>query len=98
MSYFDQYLTSLYWGMTTMTTVGYGDISASTSAEKVTSRCAARRPAVVADPRRSPRMPAHTAARQTAPHSRPAGLLHLLHADRWLHVRRHHRLAHQHHR
>jgi hypothetical protein len=34
-AYFDQYLTSLYWGMTTMTTVGYGDISASTSAEKV---------------------------------------------------------------
>ena len=36
-THFDQYLTSLYWGMTTMTTVGYGDISASTTAEKVYS-------------------------------------------------------------
>ena len=34
---YDQYLTSLYWGMTTMTTVGYGDISASTNTEKVYS-------------------------------------------------------------
>lgn len=32
---FDQYLKSLYWGMTTMTTVGYGDISASTTAEQI---------------------------------------------------------------
>ena len=29
------YLTSLYWGMTTMTTVGYGDIAAGTTAEKL---------------------------------------------------------------
>jgi CRP-like cAMP-binding protein len=32
---FDQYLMSLYWGMTTMTTVGYGDISAATRAEQI---------------------------------------------------------------
>lgn len=34
-STFDQYLMSLYWGMTTMTTVGYGDISAATRAEQI---------------------------------------------------------------
>lgn len=31
----EQYITSLYWSLTTMTTVGYGDISAYTTLEKV---------------------------------------------------------------
>eukprot|EP01052_Picozoa_sp_SAG31_P004477 SAG31_NODE_186_length_20918_cov_26.890917_5_plen_530_part_00 len=31
----NQYLTSLYWAATTVTTVGYGDISASTDIEKI---------------------------------------------------------------
>ena len=32
---FDQYLTSVYFTITTVTTVGYGDISATTGVEKI---------------------------------------------------------------
>jgi len=35
MSEGEQYLTSFYFTITTITTVGYGDISGGTSAEKV---------------------------------------------------------------
>lgn len=31
----DQYLTSIYWTVTTITTVGYGDVSISTNLERV---------------------------------------------------------------
>lgn len=34
---FDLYITSIYWTVTTMSTVGYGDISASTSMERLFS-------------------------------------------------------------
>jgi hypothetical protein len=36
-SYHTRYITALYWAVTTMSTVGYGDISASTDAEKTFS-------------------------------------------------------------
>lgn len=36
-SIWTQYLTSFYWSITTLTTVGYGDISAVTNSEKVMS-------------------------------------------------------------
>lgn len=31
----DKYLTSIYWTVTTITTVGYGDVSISTNLERV---------------------------------------------------------------
>lgn len=37
---YQQYVTSLYWAFTTMVTVGYGDITPSTTAERVYSMCA----------------------------------------------------------
>jgi hypothetical protein len=34
-SYFDLYIIAIYWTLTTVTTVGYGDVSANTTTEKV---------------------------------------------------------------
>ena len=36
-TYGEQYVTALYWSLTTMTTVGYGDISAYTTLEKISA-------------------------------------------------------------
>ena len=38
--YYEQYLSSLYWAVTTMMAVGYGDIHAYTDAERVYSMLA----------------------------------------------------------
>lgn len=35
LSYFDLYVISIYWTLTTVTTVGYGDVSAFTTSEKI---------------------------------------------------------------